>query len=180
MNAPKDPLQEATEKAGQDIKDGYQAEIDKEIAETGEVPIAKLATKPLTILCHDGNVGMNAANTYKIDTEACMKQAEWSYAQGKFMPGIEKYLEIFGYKPEDILTIKNPTNQHKKIVGLIEMVVGVNRMAKKHGVGIPIFVEEPETHLHPAKQVLAVQFLIQVMHEFDAFGTKTPEEVSPL
>ena len=180
MNAPKDPLQEATDKVGQDIQDSFNAEIDKEIAETNSVPMLKMAKTPLTLFCHDGNINMNSEGTFKIDHEGCMQQAEWSYDQGKFMPGIEAYLEIFKYKPDEILTIKNPTTQHKKIVGLIELTVGVCRMSKKHGKNIPIFFECPETYLHPAKQACVTQFIVQVMNEFGALTPKAPEEVSPL
>lgn len=141
-------------------------EIEREIKETNSIPLLKLAKTPLTVICHTGDVNMNPEGTYKIDTALCITQAEWSYGRGKFMPGIETYLKIFDYEPKDILEIKNPTLSHKKIVGLIEMTVGVLRLAKQHGKQIPIFFEEPETHLHPKYHAKCMQFIIDVMTEF--------------
>lgn len=150
-------------------------EIGRELKETGAVPILKLSNRPLNSLCHTGDVRMNDEGCFKIDTATCIDQAEWSYRQNKFMPGIEKYLEIFKYKPEAILTVKVPSNQQKKIVGLIEVTVGVLRLAKAKKVTIPLFFEEPETHLHPAQHANVVEFIVQVMKEFEV-PTDTKEE----
>lgn len=150
-----------------------EEEINREIKETGAIPIVKLATKPITIVCHTGDVNINSAGTFKIDHDTCIQQAEWSYGRGQFMPGIESYLEVFNYKPEEILTVEFPTTQHKKIVGLIETAVGVLRVGKKRGVNVPLFFELPETSLHPSKQACVAQFIARLQNEF---GTKSDKE----
>ncbi len=170
-----DELKAASDKACQEIGiyGDSEEEINREIKETGAVPVLKMAKKPITLLCHTGGVNMNPAGCFKIDHEGCMMQAEWSYGQGKFMQGIEKYLELFKYKPEEILTVPHPTIQHKKIVGLIELSIGVCRQAKQRGVGIPLFFECPETYLHPAKQSCIANLLATIN---DEFGTKEDKE----
>lgn len=150
-----------------------EEEINRELKDTNAIPIIKLAKTPLTVICHTGDFNINPAGTFKIDHSTCIQQAEWSYGRRKFMPGIEKYLKMFKYEPNEILTIEDPTHQHKKIVGLIETAVGVLRVAKSKGVSIPLFFEEPETSLHPAKQACVAQFIGALMNEF---GTKSDEE----
>jgi hypothetical protein len=167
-NVENDGLEDASEKARIELGlyGNSEEEINREIKETGAVPVLKMAKTPITLLCHTGDVNMNDKGCFRIDHNTCMQQAEWSYGRGKFMPGIEKYLELFNYKPEEILTVKSPTIQHKKIVGLIETAVGVLRVAKSKGYSVPLFFECPETYLHPNKQSCIASFIVCLTEEF--------------
>jgi hypothetical protein len=48
-----------------------------------------------------------------------------------------------------------------KLIGLIQLVAGIMNIAKKEKKGIKLYLENPETFLHPSRQSKLVSFLIQ-------------------
>jgi hypothetical protein len=169
--AMKDLLEEATAEIRKEIKDANAEALEEEILTTGFPVLRELSPlKPLTIIAHTGDINFNKEGTFVIDHQMCLDQADWSYAQRKFMPGIEGYLELFKYKKEDIkediLDIKVPTLQHRKIVGMIEMLVGVCRMMKQQNNWIPVYIELPEMGLHPSKVSACASLIAHVISEF--------------
>lgn len=74
------------------------------------------------------------------------------HEQVKFIRSLIKYCDI--------------NAEAAQAIGLIQLVGGYCSMAKKHNTGIRLYIERPETALHPSRQSEVASFLVKIMKEY--------------
>lgn len=107
------------------------------------------------VVVNNENLALATRSGMLLDSDACRAQAEWSIQQRKFSPLLPKYIKMFtGYADWDqkITTQVTFSKQDKQLIGLIELLAGTWTYMKRHRLGGLIFIEEPETHVHPKQQ----------------------------
>lgn len=66
-------------------------------------------------------------------------------------------------------TESNPESQ--QIIGLIQIISGALNMARKQNAGITIYLDRPETALHPKKQSRFMSMLMKLREEYGDIKT---------
>lgn len=51
-------------------------------------------------------------------------------------------------------------------IGMIQLMAGALNMAKKAGKGIRLYVENPETHMHPEQQCNLADLLVTLLKDY--------------
>ena len=84
---------------------------------------------------------------------------------------MKKYLRMF-YEDktdedfENLAKFGKFNDEFKQIIGMIGMLAGILNMAKKAKTGVRVYIQHPETHLHPSRQTVCAKFLIQIQEDF--------------
>jgi hypothetical protein len=86
-----------------------------------------------------------------------------------YPPYLVKYLKIDYSNQEDefihgIIDNVKSNREAQQVIGLIQLLCGGLRMAKKWNKGIRFYIVEPETHLHPKRQA-AIMSVIHSIYE---------------
>ena len=102
-----------------------------------------------------------------ITSDDCRTQAEWSIGRRKYMPKLLDYLTLMpGYHNWTLETLQIRTSfskQDKQLIGLIELLYGTWLHYSQQGNGSPLlFLEEPETHLHPKQCTMLITLLTKI------------------
>lgn len=90
---------------------------------------------------------------------------------GRLPAYLEKYLDIAyqgGFAGNvipamDIVDKAEDSREILHIIGLIQLMAGALNMARKQNKGVKLYIVEPETHCHPARQ----SALMSVMHQIE-------------
>jgi len=53
-----------------------------------------------------------------------------------------------------------------QVIGLIQLIGGSLNIARKEGCGIKLYIEHPETSLHPKRQAKFVSMLTKIQEEY--------------
>ena len=106
--------------------------------------------KPLTVVCHQGNVEVKPDDDYLQLTPEYTKYH--GYRVDKIDPDAVSWIDhILGY-PLIAKELRGDSDAH--IIGLCDLSIKFMKM----GYG-KFFIKEPETHLHPSQQSKLADFL---------------------
>lgn len=134
--------------------------------------------RPLTLLVDGSGNGIakDEENIFYITSEMCQTQADYNlFTKGKVWNGVEKYMKMFFKKEvedgtfdyEKKLSAAKHSPELKQIIGMITILGSVMNMGNKAGgKRVPIYIEHPETHLHPSRQSAFVTFFFEITKDF--------------
>lgn len=110
--------------------------------------------KPLNIICHSGNVQIEMDDVIEINYDATRYHG---HRVVKIDPVALAWVEfILGYQIERDLLPKDRPDSMAHVIGLCDLPI---KLMQKAGHGLPIFIREPETSLHPSQQTRIANFL---------------------
>jgi hypothetical protein len=129
--------------------------------------------KPFTLLCHQGNVQLEVDDAIKIDYDMTRYHGQRVV---KIDPVAKAWIEfILGYQLERDLQPQDRPDSMAHVIGLVDLPI---KLMQKEKHGLPFFIKEPETSLHPSQQSRIANFLqciaIKTDNETGAF-TEYPE-----
>jgi len=76
------------------------------------------------------------------------------------------YIET-GKKIVDFLENAKDNDEALQVIGLVQLIAGSLNMARKAGAGILLYIDKPETHLHPKRQS---RFMTMFQHIRKEYG----------
>lgn len=120
--------------------------------------------KPLTLICHQGDVQVDIDDVIEINYDMTRYHG---HRVVKLDPIAKAWIEfILGYQIERDLLPKDRPDSMAHVIGMVELPI---KLMQKAGHGLPIFIREPETSLHPSQQSRIANFL-------SCIATKTNNE----
>lgn len=109
--------------------------------------------RPLNIICHAGNVQIEMSDVVEID---CDMTRYHGNRVVKIDPVAKSWAEhILGYQLERDLQPQDRSDSMAHVIGLCDLPI---KLMQKAGRGLPIYVKEPETFLHPSQQCRIADF----------------------
>jgi hypothetical protein len=122
--------------------------------------------KPLTLICHKGDVQVEVPDAIEIDYDV-------TRYHGKRVVNIDAialaWIEfIMGYELEPHLKPEDRHNSLAHVIGLCDLPIKLMQKAKS---GLPLFIREPETSLHPSQVVRATEFLVSMTNNVQDDGS---------
>lgn len=87
---------------------------------------------------------------------------------GKVTTESEDYKHI-----QNLIKYCDSNPEAQQVIGLIQLIAGIFNMAKKAKAGIRVYLEHPETALHPKRQA---RFVSMFMHLKEEYGSTELEE----
>lgn len=125
----------------------------------------------LTIVLDRDSIGIlpddpNTVNVLVTDREA---QATYFLDMNLPMPPyLRKYLAMLydDERLDDMYKHARTNKALKQMIGLIQILAGSLKIAKKVGKGVRFYIEEPETHLHPQQQRLVMDMVKAIGDEY--------------
>lgn len=119
-------------------------------------------SKPLTLICHAGNVQVDISDAIEINYDMTRYHG---HRVVKIDPVAQAWAEhILGYQLERDLLPKDRPDSMAHVIGLCDLPI---KLMQKAGHGLPIFIREPETSLHPSQQSKIADFLSQIAQHTD-------------
>lgn len=96
-------------------------------------------------------------------------------------PYLKKYIELM-YKDdspdvESMYKYAKTNAELKQIIGLIQLVGGSLNMAKKQKKHVRLYIEEPETRLHPKRERIVVSLLEMLKKDYGYNEDTKPENL---
>lgn len=131
----------------------------------------------LNVLVDGSGMGIakDDPRVFNITSQMCHEQAMYSLNTiGKIWSGAEKYMRIF-YKDESeagtfdfekMCRAAKESAELQQIIGMITILASIMNVANKEGKKFPIYLEHPETHLHPKRQSAFVSFMMQITKDY--------------
>lgn len=121
---------------------------------------------------------VNDANLVNVTIEEREKQADYFLGLNLPLPPyLKKYLK-FVYSIEDDSEMEsmykhaNTNVEMKQLIGFIQLIAGSLNLARKMKRGVRIYIEEPETRLHPKRERMIMSLLEEIKKDY---GYKTQE-----
>lgn len=75
--------------------------------------------------------------------------------------------ETPGYKHiVNLIKYCDSNDEARQIIGLIQLIAGTLNMARKNKSGVRLYIDKPETSLHPKRQSRCVNLLMKLREEF--------------
>ena len=140
-----------------------------------------LETKPYTILVDGSGSGFVNDDPSLLNVTIAEREIQAMYFLnlGLSMPAyLKKYLMML-YKDDEkrideLYPFAVTNDEMKQCIGMIQLVAGILSAAKKANKGVRLYIEKPETHLHPAKQSAMMSVLVALGKEYG------PTETTPI
>ena len=134
-------------------RDSTMAGISSRVKGQKEWASHDLEDKPLTVVCHQGNIDI------KPDNDCLQLTPEYTkyhgYKVDRIDPDAVGWIEhILGYS---LVDKEDRADSDAHIIGLCDLSIKFMKM----GYG-KFFVKEPETHLHPSQQVRIADFFVHM------------------
>jgi len=136
-----------------------------------EHPDVKL-DKPLNLICHKGDMQVEVDDAIELNYDVTRYHGNRVV---NIDPVAKVWIEkILGYQLERDLLPKDRPNSMAHVIGLVDLPI---KLMQKAGHGLPFFVREPETSLHPSQVVEISSFLSVFCQNVDDNGcfTDLPE-----
>lgn len=129
---------------------------------------------PLTLIV-DGTptragIAPDDPDTFNILTADREQQAQYFLSLNLPMPDyLRKYLALVYPKADLDALYKNARTNigARQVIGMIQLIAGALHMAKKAGKGVRLYIEHPETHLHPEQQAGLASMFIALQKDYD-------------
>ncbi len=119
-------------------------------------------SKPLTLICHQGNVELEMDDVIEIDYDVTRYHGNRVV---RLDPIAKVWIEyILGFQIERDMLPKDRPNLIAHVIGLVELPI---KLMQKAGHGLPIFIREPETSLHPSQHIRVAHFLTTMSQDLD-------------
>jgi len=121
----------------------------------------EVEVKPLTIICHQGDMDVKIPNRVEIGSPATLMKAEMLTQEEldvvtrvgeKFFDMVFSSVKVS--MPYTIDELRNSMTGVKHVVGMLAMIFNALLTGKQ------MFIKEPETHLHPKQQIGIAQMLM--------------------
>lgn len=126
-----------------------------------------IGDKPLSVICHQGDVVVEPTDQIPIDSEMTVYHGKRVV---KIDPVAKAWAEhILGYQLENISPdARDNTQAH--VIGLCDLPL---KLMQKYKRAIPFFIKLPETFLHPSQQVKIADWMSAMSQNVTANGTFT-------
>lgn len=128
----------------------------------------EIEDKPLSIVCHKGDMVVESDEHITLTVKETQYHGERVV---KIDPVAQKWIEyILGFEIPDHRT---PAVMH--VIGFVDLPI---KLMQKYKRGLPFFLKEPETFLHPSQQACIGDFLAAIsQHVMDdgSFDVEPPE-----
>lgn len=106
----------------------------------------EIEDKPLSLLCHKGDVRLKPVDQIPLNPEMTVYHGQRVV---NIDPVAKAWAEhILGYELEDI-TPEDRDISEAHVIGLCDLPVKLMQLKKQ---ALPFFIEKPETYLHPSQQ----------------------------
>lgn len=127
--------------------------------------VADFGDKPLTIICHKGDIQVEATDQITLDTDVTRYHGERVV---KIDPIAQAWIEfILGYELESFIQPSDRTVAQAHIIGLCDLPI---KLMQKAGRPLPFFIKEPESFLHPSQQSCLADWATAMSNNVDENG----------
>lgn len=135
--------------------------VEAGYAKTEWTILAQILGLVLAVLDHD----VEGVGVVRFDSRALWRAVGLNLPLPNYL---RKYLAmIFPNADIDVLYYNARSNRAaRQMIGMIQLVAGVLNTARKQGKGVRLFIELPETYLHPEQQAHLMSTLQQIMDDY--------------
>jgi len=151
--------------------------------------VKDLNLAPITLIINRGHEDMDYKDIFRLDSELCRKQGEFSVDRQKFHPKTPELLDIFfnqstiGQQLDIDHLLKHElqegkTKSHMELIaiGMIEATLWTMETMKKHKKFFPIAYYHIEAHMHPCYQAQ----IATIVTEFMKIGKQMEKDVQEI
>ena len=135
---------------------------------------SEVETKPLTFICHKGDVQVDIPNTIALNMDVTRYHGHRVVTIDAVAQAWAEY--ILGYQLERDVLPQDRTNAEAHVIGLCDLPI---KLMQKAGHPLPFFFREPETFLHPSQQTCIADWMATMTNCIDdngGFYTLPPNE----